>query len=70
MVNKKQRDAIEACISMFDMWLNTNDLKSPSHWSLIDDMKFDLGEKMDDQTNADLIGDGLVDLLCVIRNLK
>lgn len=69
MVTDKQKIAIKSCISMLDMWLTTNDIKSPSHWSLIDDMKFDLGDQIDDQTNADLIGDKLSDLFNIIRSL-
>lgn len=70
MVNSKQQEAIKSCISMLDMWLHTNDIKSPSHYSLIDDMKFDLGELIKDETNADLIGETIADLLTIIKNLK
>lgn len=70
MVNSKQKNVIDTCQSMLNLWLTSNDINSPSHYSLIDDAVFDLSEKIEDQANADLIGEALIDLLLIIRHVK
>lgn len=70
MVNKKQEIAISTCIIALDSWLTTNDIKSPSHYTLIDEDIFDLKEKIENENNCDLIGDTLKDLLGIIKSIK
>ena len=70
MVNKNQQIAIDKCISAISLWKNTNDISSPSHYTLIDEFMFDLEEDILDGINPELIGKTLIDLLNVIRHIK
>ena len=70
VINKNQKFAIEKCMAILDGWLNTNDINSPSHYNIIDEFMFDLEEDFWDETNPNLIGKTLVDLLNVIRHIK
>ena len=70
VITKNQQFAIEKCIAILDGWLNTNDINSPSHYTIIDEFMFDLEEDIWDETNPNLIGKTLVDLLNVIRHIK
>lgn len=70
MVNTKQEFAIKKCIAVLDGWLTTNDIKSPSHYTLIDEFMFDLEEDINDEVNPDLLGESLKDFLGIIKNIK
>ena len=69
MVNKNQELAINMCINALNSWKNTNDIKSPSHYTLIDEFVFDLEDDTLDGTNPELIGKTLIDLLNIIKNM-
>ena len=70
MVNKNQQIAIDKCISAISLWKNTNDISSPSQYTLIDEFMFDLEEDILDGINPELIGKTLIDLLNIIRHIK
>lgn len=70
MVNKNQEIAIKRCISVLNNWLTTNDINSPSHYTLIDEHMFDLEDDTLDGTNPELVGKTLIDLLNVIKHFK
>ena len=38
VINKNQKFAIEKCMAILDGWLNTNDINSPSHYNIIDEL--------------------------------
>lgn len=69
MVNKNQELAINMCINALNSWKNTNDIKSPSHYTLIDEFVFDLEDDTLDGANPELIGKTLIDLLNIIKNM-
>ena len=69
MVSKIQLIAINKCISVLNGWLNSNDINSPSHYTIIDEFMFDLEDDTLDGTNPDLIGESLKDLLNIIKNM-
>lgn len=62
-----QKEVIETSKRLVSYWLNTNDLDSPSHISIIEDEVFAIdGLSTDEQA---LIIHNLVDLLKTIRYL-
>lgn len=69
MVNKNQELAINMCINALNSLKNTNDIKSPSHYTVIDEFVFDLEDDTLDGTNPELIGKTLIDLLNIIKNM-
>lgn len=69
MVNKNQELAINMCINALNSWKNTNDIKSPSHYTVINEFVFDLEDDTLDGTNPELIGKTLIDLLNIIKNM-
>lgn len=70
MVTKNQELAINMCINVLNLWKSTNDISSPSHYTLIDEFIFDLEDDTLDGTNPELVGKTLVDLLNVIKHFK
>ena len=70
MVNKNQQIAIDKCISALNLWKDTNDINSPSHYSLIDEFMFDLEDDILDGDNPELIGKTLIDLLNIVRHIE
>ena len=69
MVNKNQELAINMCINALNLWKSTNDIQSPSHYTLIDEFVFDLEDDTFDGTNPELIGKTLIDLLNIIKHM-
>lgn len=69
MVSKNQLLAIKKCIDVLNGWINTNDINSPSHYTIIDEFMFDLEDDILDGTNSDLIGETMKDLLNIIKNM-
>ena len=70
MVNKNQRHAIEKCKAILDDWLNTNDINSPSHYTIIDEFMFDLEEDTYDGENPEILGKHMIGLLNIIRHFE
>lgn len=70
MVNKNQRHAIEKCKAILDDWLNTNDINSPSHCTIIDEFMFDLEEDTYDGENPEILGKHMIGLLNIIRHFE
>lgn len=70
VANKNQIIAIDKCISALNLWKSTNDINSPSHYSLIDEFMFDLEDDILDGDNPELIGKTLIDLLNIIRHIE
>ena len=70
VTNKNQIIAIDKCINALSLWKNTNDINSPSHYTIIDEFMFDLEEDILDGDNPELIGKVLIDLLKIIRRIK
>ena len=70
MVNKNQRYAIEKCKAILDGWLNTNDINSPSHCTIIDEFMFDLEDDTLDGENPEILGKHMIDLLNIIKNFE
>ena len=67
MVNKNQELAIKKCISILNGWLDTNDINSPSHYSIIDEYMFDLEDDTLDGENPEILGKHMIGLLNIIR---
>ena len=62
-----QKEVIETSKRLVSYWLNTNDLDSPSHISIIEDEVYAIdGLSIDEQV---LIINNLIDLLKTIRYL-
>lgn len=70
MVTKNQQIAIDMCINALCGFKNTNDLSSPSHYTIIDEFVFDLEDDILDGTNPELLGESLKDILGIIKNIK
>lgn len=69
MVSKNQELAINMCINALNLWKSTNDIQSPSHYTLIDEFVFDLEDDTLDGTNPELIGKTLVYLFNIIKHM-
>lgn len=70
MVTKNQQIAIDMCINTLNGFKNTNDLSSPSHYTIIDEFCFDLEDDILDGVNPELLGESLKDILGIIKNIK
>ena len=70
VINKNQQIAIDKCVSALNLWKSTNDINSPSHYTIIDEFMFDLEEDILDGDNPELIGKVLIDLLKIIRRIE
>lgn len=70
MVNKNQKFAIEKCMAILDGWLNTNDIYSSSHYTIIDEFMFDLEEDTYDGENPEILGKHMIGLLNIIRHFE
>lgn len=69
MVNENQKEAIETCQKILKCWLTTNDLKSPSHCTIIDEYIFDLEDDIYDDTNVWAIGKTMKELWNIIKGM-
>lgn len=70
-LNKKQIELIKALESQVQIWKKTNDIKSPSHYNLIDEELFKL--EMDDilsEKQSEEINRILVLLYHSVKTLK
>lgn len=70
VINRNQQFAIEKCIAILDGWLNTNDITSPSHYTIIDEFMVDLDNEIWDEENTKILGKRIVDLLNIIKCIK
>lgn len=70
VINENQKFAIEKCMAILDGWLNTNDIDSPSHYTLIDEFMFDLEEDTYDGENPEILGKHMIELLNIIRHFE
>lgn len=69
VISRSQQFAIEKCIAILDGWLNTNDINSPSHYTIIDESMFDLEEDSYDKENSEILGEHMIGLLNIIKNM-
>ena len=70
VISKNQKFAIEKCMAILDGWLNTNDIDSPSHYTLIDEFMFDLEEDTYDGENPEILGKHMIESLNIIRHFE
>lgn len=70
MISKSQQIAINMCINILNGFKNSNDLNSPSYYTIIDEFCFDLEDDILDEVNPELLGESLKDILGIIRNIK
>ena len=70
VANKNQQRAIDVCINALNFWKSSNDINSPSHYTIIDEFMFDLEEDILDGENPEVIGKQLIGLLNIIRHIE
>ena len=74
--NENQKKVIETLALHVEWWTHTNDINSPSHWSLndewaiSDEISEELVEKLEDNDLKQQIADKLSELLSLIRKIK
>ena len=52
------------------IWLDTNDINSPSHYNIIDEFMFDLEEDTYDGENPEILGKHMIGLLNIIKHFE
>lgn len=70
VITKNQKFVIEKCIAILDGWLSTNDIDSPSHYTIIDEFMFDLEEDTYDGENPEILDKHMIGLLNIIRHFE
>lgn len=58
------------CINILDGFKNSNDLNSPSHYTIVNEFCFDLEDSILDEVNPNLLGESLKDILGIVKNIK
>jgi hypothetical protein len=68
---KQQKELIRAISSEISGWVNTNDIDSPSHWNLIEELIEEFCDSLElPWRRRALLNEALDDILSIVKGLK